>query len=604
MAKLFPSFELIQKMNPEPTPGERWLLKKLEIFLPDDYEVYFQASLEGSFPDIVIVRPNHGVVVIEVKDWNLDLYEVREVDKTWICNPHTQGSCLKTSPFAQAKHYKDLFFSVYSRKLASKTLANKNFYGIVTSIVFFYKSTSSSLKCFFQEYETILKSKYMYYLSPDDFDNGKFEAILKKGYISGSIASKLFTEEIYREFIRILRPSYHSLEKLEPVTWSKDQQRYINSVQGKHKIRGVAGCGKTLVMACRAVDAYKKKHKPVLILTFNITLCNYIHDCISRFRGNISWSAFIIKNYHRFIKDYNNKYGIDPESSENTGYLHEEIPAKFKTILVDEVQDYESDWIKVIHGLLDSEGELVFLGDEEQNIYGRTDNFDNGKLRCYTGVSGQWGTMYLSYRVSDGKVARIAKAFQDRYFSKYDDNEMKPAMQNLFAGDSVDGYYEYHFLENRDDEAIYNYFKQIWDNKPLANDDICILSTGIDVVRKLDYTLRQNNYPTITNFETEEEYQKLVGMGIVNKKDLDEKLEDVRRTAKRCFWMESGKIKLVTVHSYKGWGINTGILIIQGGDKLTNELIYTGITRMKQNLIVINIGNQDYDTFFREMINI
>ena len=81
MAKLFPAFNVILNMKPDPTDGEKWLLKKLEKFLPDDYEIYFQASLEGSFPDIVIVRPNHGVVVIEVKDWDLSLYEIDEVEE-------------------------------------------------------------------------------------------------------------------------------------------------------------------------------------------------------------------------------------------------------------------------------------------------------------------------------------------------------------------------------------------------------------------------------------------------------------------------------------------------------------------------------------------
>ena len=589
-------------MKPSPTDGEEWLLEKLEKVLPDDYEIYFQSSLEGSCPDIVIVRPNHGVVIIEVKDWDLSIWKVKEIDKVWIGNPRTQDSFVKPSPFAQVKHYKDLFFSVYSRLFASKKLENRKFYGIVVTVVFFFKSTSNELDAFFQPYVRELKSKYLYYLAPDDIGNGKFDEILRKGYISGNVDSKFFTQEIYKEFVRILRPSFHSIEKLLPINWSKDQQRHFNSVRGKHKIRGIAGCGKTMVMAHRAVDAYQKTHEPVLILTFNITLCNYIHDCISRFRNNIPWNQFIIKNYHRFIWDYCNKHEIVGEDTKDQNARSKkemELPAKFKTILVDEVQDYESGWIDVIHSLLDKDGELVFFGDEEQNIYERAENYDDGKLRCYTGVGGQWGTIQTpSFRLN-GKIAEIAKAFQDRFFSKYDDNEIKPAMGTLFQG-----HYEYHFLEKRDDDVIYNLFQNVLNNEKLANDDICVLSTGIDVVRKLDYMLREKNYETITNFETEEEYQELVNMDRFTQKELVKELEGLRRTAKYCFWMESGKIKLVTAHSYKGWGINTGIFIIQDRDKLTHELIYTGITRMVQNLIVINIGCQDYDSFFRDMENV
>ena len=70
--------------------------------------------------------------------------------------------------------------------------------------------------------------------------------------------------------------------------------------------------------------------------------------------------------------------------------------------------------------------------------------------------------------------------------------------------------------------------------------------------------------------------------------------------------MESGKIKLSTIQSYKGWGIHTEILII-GNDftpvtekeKFLNaEMVYTGITRAKKNLVIINIGDREYDEFF------
>ena len=81
--------------------------------------------------------------------------------------------------------------------------------------------------------------------------------------------------------------------------------------------------------------------------------------------------------------------------------------------------------------------------------------------------------------------------------------------------------------------------------------------------------------------------------------------------------MEAGKIKLSTIHSFKGCEIKTAILLIMGEthsdnyDKLyddppeaipVDELIYTALTRPRDNLIVINIGNTRYDSFFRANI--
>lgn len=43
-------------------------------------------------------------------------------------------------------------------------------------------------------------------------------------------------------------------------------------MSGKEKIKGVAGCGKTTIIANRAVNAFHRHDDIVLILTFNITL--------------------------------------------------------------------------------------------------------------------------------------------------------------------------------------------------------------------------------------------------------------------------------------------------------------------------------------------
>ncbi len=72
--------------------------------------------------------------------------------------------------------------------------------------------------------------------------------------------------------------------------------------------------------------------------------------------------------------------------------------------------------------------------------------------------------------------------------------------------------------------------------------------------------------------------------------------------------MNSGTTKLSTIHSFKGWEITTLILIIENENLnqqefTTDELIYTAITRCRQNLIIINIGNERYNKFFRKEID-
>jgi ATP-dependent exoDNAse (exonuclease V) alpha subunit len=70
--------------------------------------------------------------------------------------------------------------------------------------------------------------------------------------------------------------------------------------------------------------------------------------------------------------------------------------------------------------------------------------------------------------------------------------------------------------------------------------------------------------------------------------------------------MKTGTIKLSTIHSFKGWEINTLFLFIEpekDEKEFTNaELVYTALTRAKRNLIVFNLGNKKYDEFFRAEI--
>lgn len=75
------------------------------------------------------------------------------------------------------------------------------------------------------------------------------------------------------------------------------------------------------------------------------------------------------------------------------------------------------------------------------------------------------------------------------------------------------------------------------------------------------------------------------------------KYEDIRNNKKAHFWMNTGTIKISTIHSFKGWESDTVFLILEkhkDGATAFDELIYTGITRCRSNLVIINFGNEEY----------
>ena len=76
MAILIPERKIIEQQKDLPTNGEMAILNFLEITLNDEYAIYYQPYLNGKNPDIVLMRKGGGVLIIEVKDWNLTHYYI------------------------------------------------------------------------------------------------------------------------------------------------------------------------------------------------------------------------------------------------------------------------------------------------------------------------------------------------------------------------------------------------------------------------------------------------------------------------------------------------------------------------------------------------
>ena len=419
----------------------------------------------------------------------------------------------------------------------------------------------------------------------------------------------------------------------------KEQELLAKSEEGARKrIKGVAGSGKTLVLAERAVNAYKRTHNCVLILTYNITLRNYIHDKINAVRKDFPWEYFHISNYHDFINNNMNNVGLDFEflkdeegnskyiSSEEFGKLAEkyvysnidlfenhnnELP-KYETILIDETQDYRENWIRIIMKYFASENaEIVAFADEKQNIYSR--ELDNEKMPRIPVQTGAWDRkLNKSYRLSQ-KIALLVTDFQKYFFADKYIVEQKiesNAMMSLFD----EPYIEYHYypLENemKEDNVIARYIYQQIKEHRLHSNDVTILSSRIRMLRKLDYMLRiESKEKTNIMFETREEFIKLCPNAQTGLESNDDILR-IRKNRKANFWMNRGTIKLSTIHSFKGWESPALFLVIEDNlkasknlanthpYKFSDELVYAGITRCQNYLFIINVGNQLYHEYF------
>lgn len=112
MAQFFPPLEQIKKLKVQPEKGEWHFLHFLEETLDDSYEIYFQTFLNGDRPDIILMRKNAGVMIIEVKDWQLAHYYIDEKQK-WRLR---SNNALIKSPLSQVTSYKENLFYLHIEK--------------------------------------------------------------------------------------------------------------------------------------------------------------------------------------------------------------------------------------------------------------------------------------------------------------------------------------------------------------------------------------------------------------------------------------------------------------------------------------------------------
>ncbi|QFG53191.1 NERD domain-containing protein/DEAD/DEAH box helicase [Chryseobacterium sp.] len=399
MAVFYPSIQDILRGKVTPEPGELHLLNFLEKTLNDDYEVFFNPYMNGDRPDVIIIKPNQGILIIEVKDYNLKHYEIDAKTKNWKVLANN-GKYLIKSPVQQVLKYKDNLFDLHVNELLSLKVSDIRNANMISCAVYFHNANEDALdKLLVRPFEK--DSKYLTFLKynilllgSDSLNDQKFLSLLRRRHLAPGQLTSYFPEHLHTKIKRFMLPPYHQKTDGKHFTYNGEQQKLIYDTERKNiRIKGVVGSGKTTVPAARAVELHKRTEGEILILSYNITLRNYLKDKLSQVRENFSWTAFTILNYHIFINNELNNLQVDvtvpaefnewPDSRteryfEDTYYSntllfeeHKDKLKKFSVILIDEIQDYKSKWMEILKTyFLEEGGYYMVLGDDKQNIYG------------------------------------------------------------------------------------------------------------------------------------------------------------------------------------------------------------------------------------------
>lgn len=601
MAYCYPQREQLDGLRVPLKEGEEYLLSALVQHLDDSYEIFVQPFLNGDRPDFVIMRRNFGIVVIEVNDWELRHYQnPNRALSPWILK---QNGATIASPLEQAQKYKKNFYDLHVDLLFERNVRDRRTFSIVQPAVYFHNASTREVSHFCG------RVPYMHLVGRDDV-NGEG---LNKLFSRAGLHSKSYhlDDQLYKSFRRFLVPPEHTAEIGQPINYTPRQLALTESRLAAHqKVRGVAGCGKTKVLARRAVNAYRRTGNTVLILTFNITLRNYIHDRLSEVRLPFPWSGFEITNYHQFVSTQANNHNIlyddllNAASDENLFAPVTHQINRYDAILVDEVQDYEYVWLIILlKYFLSQDGEFVVFGDEKQNVYGRSMGED--RFPRVPTVPGRWNELKTSFRL-DSVSLRIAKGFQRQFFDgRYViDDDAEPRQDDSFATDP--GTIRYLSAIGFSGSELYEIAREQALSLNVHPNDIVILTPTFDVLRDIEYGFRTVAHEQTTHAgETKEEYERLREEHKSDGK-FRTALEGIRRGRKLHFWGNAGTLKFSTIHSFKGWEAHSLILVIADTDGVASsggldELIYVALTRAQKNLIIIDTVSERYKSLFESM---
>mgnify|MGYP000814142128 FL=1 len=580
---------------------------RLENILSVDDIMYIDAVVNEVSVDFIIVSPNKGILLLNVFGEDLNECTLSE-DKKEI-NVHGK---LYQSPIDLISLCQ-LSIKDGIEELLMSTIEDSRNFSLIKKAVVFPENSIDEIKKFFKYQNNVFNFTFIF--GREIIDNREISQNLYTtiGFLYNN---NTFDDVVKRKLARIISPSWHSYQEgridMQPIG---AQKRLSESSITQQKISGVAGSGKTQVLAFRAVNAMKRTGGDVLVLTYNITLANYLKFRLSEIREDFSWEKIDIYPYHQFfrIRAAECKLHVEFGSYQDETFF-DNFPnhKKYFAIFVDEVQDYTTEWLRIVmrNFLLESNGELVVFGDPKQNVYQRPLD-TNGDIRLGI-IGGQWNRqLTTSRRFTNPRLANLATAFQTQFMANLptDDMAAENAMLNTFNFQILT-YID--LRQNNSFESIVTNIINIISNDNNEARDFVVLASSTKLLRNIDILYRQKtNEQTEITFISNEVLERLKQIHQVN----DEKIanwkfnrdfEALERTRKQLFTTDKRCLKISTIQSFKGWESPSVIVILENDLILHNttfrpmspQTIYTAITRARENMYIINIGNDTYHDFF------
>jgi hypothetical protein len=375
--------EMIPEYLPDhATVGEKAVFNALQD-LPAEVLCYYEPVIKRRYPDFIIIDPEIGVLVIEVKGWRVGWIE--EASDATVRLRQAGQVREDNHPLRQARKYQDRLMSLcQSHPYGGMLLNERNRFSFAFAHLAILTGISradlveNGLNGLFPPGSTLCSDEW------EDVREAGPEAMRRA--LRAAFDPDIPRHTLTPDQVKVLRGIIHPtvlLDKSSPnhATGAPtdlrlldfEQERSARDMRSGHRvIYGVAGSGKTVILMARAKFlAEEDKNRRILLLCYNRPLEQYFKQ---EFAGNRNvevcsfgvWASRQGAPAH----DDNEAFGQGlltrlEHGDGRAGY--------YDTILIDEGQDFAPSWFKcAVAALKDPTlSDLVIAYDVSQNLYKR-----------------------------------------------------------------------------------------------------------------------------------------------------------------------------------------------------------------------------------------
>ena len=388
-------------MIPEELPKEATDSEK-DIYgffksLPFSYHGWFDQDVGGIRPDFLLYTPGNGLIVFEVKAW--ELAQIYGGDKYRTQLRAGLRYEMRKSPFGQVQAYLDELKGLMGEKGSGRYILPLEMGVILPNItrkeyLKREQDAGGNISRITDPVRTIFKDDLNgLRASPDR--GAAFQAFLNEHFrpffpmkhtpeLLGEVKKRLLSKSVCFKTVCGRR------EGDDLIRLDEDQASAALSLRARCRLAGPAGSGKTVVLARRARYLLDKGQKRILFLCFNLSLAGYLRRMLSNNgvplmpqrpvpeklpegEGVLVLPVFdlIACLNGSPVKGSSRQYFSDEADMARLVLQEEGCPhcGSWDAVLVDEGQDFTPAMADIVERLLKKGGFLHIAVDQAQNLY-------------------------------------------------------------------------------------------------------------------------------------------------------------------------------------------------------------------------------------------